>query len=107
MNLVSQYAPNQLVIDKGGDKKFLQSYKSIVAMYDVKNDIIYLGEDWDYSPTTLKYVKKFMADIMECDTSRFKKKDMDKIATDNASNYLYGTQLRYDGNKVSEEFYKL
>ena len=62
MNIVSHYAPNQTVIDTG-DAVWLQSYESIVARYDKERNIVHLGCDWDYSKTTMKYVKKF---IIQC-----------------------------------------
>ena len=65
MKLVSHYAPNQTLIDTG-DATWLQSYESIVARYDKEKKIIHLGYDWDYSKTTMKYVKKF---INECSGS--------------------------------------
>jgi hypothetical protein len=105
MQLVTNYTKDHSVINKG-DKVFLQSYKSIVAMYDVRNDTIYLGHDWNYSRTTLKYVKKFMAMIMECDTTVFKKKDLEKIEAENECHYKYGTQVRVSGPTVDDEFYE-
>jgi hypothetical protein len=60
--MITFLAPNQVVIstDKG---LFLQSYGSIVA-FKPHDPMDYhskcLGEHWDYSATTLKYVKQFM-----------------------------------------------
>ena len=70
MNLVSQYAPNQTLIDMG-DTVYLQSYKSIVAKYNKETKKVYLGYDWDYSKTTMKYVKRF---IRECATHQYTNK---------------------------------
>ena len=60
--MITFLAPNHAVIstDKG---LFLQSYDSIVAFkpHDpMDSHKKYLGEHWDYSVTTLKYVKQFM-----------------------------------------------
>ena len=54
---------NQVVVDF--DKlhiKILQSYNSKVCMIDTNEDHITLGDDWDYSRTTMKAVKKFLED---------------------------------------------
>lgn len=40
----------------------LQSYKSLVALLDYKEHHITLGDDYDYSNTTARAVRKFMAD---------------------------------------------
>tara|TARA_R110002020_G_scaffold472690_1_gene701084 strand:- start:64 stop:393 length:330 start_codon:yes stop_codon:yes gene_type:complete len=65
MNLVSQYAPNQTVIETN-DSIYLQSYKSIVARYDKQGEYVHLGVDWDYSRTTLKYLKRFLVQVNPC-----------------------------------------
>lgn len=104
MNLVTNYTKDHTVIKKDG-KVFLQSYQSIVAMYDIKNDMITLGRDWNYSRTTLKYVKKFMGMIIDCEPAVFKKKDLEKIEAENECHYKYGTQVRVSGPTVDDEFY--
>ena len=51
---VSQYAPNHMEIEVGGNTYFT-SYNSVVACKD-KEGVITIGKDWDYSKTTLKYL---------------------------------------------------
>ena len=58
--LVSQfYNKNQFEIDLGA-KVVLQSYESVVAMYDYAERVLTLGRDWDYSDTTRRHVYMFM-----------------------------------------------
>lgn len=40
----------------------LQSYNSLVCLFDYNENHITLGEDWDYSNTTGRAVNKFFAD---------------------------------------------
>jgi hypothetical protein len=49
---------NQYVISRKGVFAF-QSYHSLCAVVDV-NGHVTLGEDWDYSQTTLKYLYQFL-----------------------------------------------
>lgn len=53
---------NQYIIDDG-ENTFFQSYETIIAMYPNYDDTkITLDKDsWDYSVTTLKYLKEFLA----------------------------------------------
>ena len=48
---------NHFVIHQG-DTEYLQSYNSIVVKRE--GNKITLGQDWDYSPTTLKHVKHYL-----------------------------------------------
>lgn len=58
---VSQfYNKNQFIITDG-TKKVFQSYNSAIAEID-KNGTLKLGEDWDYSATTKKYLYLFLND---------------------------------------------
>ena len=50
---------NQFVI-KSSRYSFFQSYDSLVAIYDKKERSITLGPAWDYSKTTLKYLKVWL-----------------------------------------------
>ena len=48
---------------KGGTKVFFQSYKSIICKID--NQKIYFDSYyWDYSRTTVKYLKSFLSDFI-------------------------------------------
>lgn len=50
---------NHFIIRDDKGVKFLQSYDSIVVKRDTDGTVT-LGADWDYSKTTLKYVKVFL-----------------------------------------------
>ena len=49
--------PNQYIIYDNGDVIF-QSYRSTIAI--VSDNKVILGCDWDYSRTTMKYLKMFL-----------------------------------------------
>jgi len=50
---------NQFIIrtNKG---TYFQSYDSLIAFYDGKNDKLHLSNKWDYSKTTLKHLYIFI-----------------------------------------------
>ena len=50
---------NQFVIDSSR-YSFFQSYASLVAVYDKNERSITLGHAWNYSKTTLKYLKMWL-----------------------------------------------
>lgn len=54
---------NQFVIESDGVDVF-QSYNSTIAKYsNVNGDILLeVGEDWDYSRTTMRYFKQFLSE---------------------------------------------
>lgn len=55
--------PNQFIIDdEQTNRRTFQSYSSEIITLDYKNEIIYVGEDWDYSVTTGKYRNIFFRD---------------------------------------------
>lgn len=56
-SLKGNAVPNQYVINDGGDVIF-QSYNSTIAI--ISGDNVILGCDWDYSRTTMKYLKMFL-----------------------------------------------
>ena len=44
---------------------YFQSYDSIIAKFTTKNQKLYLDKTyWDYSVTTLKYLKEFLYDFI-------------------------------------------
>lgn len=53
---------NQFIIEGEGCDTF-QSYNSTIAKYsNVNGDILLeVGEDWDYSRTTMRYFKQFLS----------------------------------------------
>lgn len=50
---------NQYIITAPGCYAF-QSYNSLIAVYDIENNILTLGYDFDYSTTTSKYLNQFI-----------------------------------------------
>lgn len=55
------YNKNQFIIRSDNTITF-QSYNSTVAI--LKNGVLTLGSDWDYSRTTLKHLYKFFNDCV-------------------------------------------
>ena len=66
---------NKLVFTEEHGNKVIQlySYGFLVAQYDLKLNYIYLGEKWDYSKTTRKYVFLFIAGINDYYSSYLQK----------------------------------
>lgn len=54
---VQNVQTNQIVINFENGKVF-QSYESIIAIKLNNNDALYLGDDYNYSMTTSKYLNK-------------------------------------------------
>ena len=52
-------APNQFKLSLDGLVVF-KSYGSVIVVLDYNNSIITFGRDWDYSRTTLKYLRYFL-----------------------------------------------
>lgn len=50
---------NQFIIETD-QATFFQSYSTVIAMRN--NGQVYLDENWDWSVTTLKYLKEFLPD---------------------------------------------
>lgn len=57
------YNKNQFLI-REGEKLILQSYNSIVAIWDNEKQTLVLGKDWDYSRTTTKHIYLFIYDFV-------------------------------------------
>ena len=102
MNLITQYAPNQTLIETE-EAIYLQSYKSIVAKYDKETKIIYLGYDWDYSRTTMKYVKMFIGQCSVAGT-KFAIKDLKRALREESN--LLGIRTLFKGG-LQEEYEQL
>lgn len=64
---------NQIVIEDNGNTYF-QSYSSLVVK--AEGSKITLGPDWNYSKTTMKYVKLFLEDY--CGLADMCKKNIEK-----------------------------
>lgn len=57
------YNKNQFLI-REGSKVILQSYNSVVAIWNFESQDLILGYDWDYSTTTSKHVYLFIKDFV-------------------------------------------
>ena len=53
-NRTGENVKNQYIITAPGCYAF-QSYNSLIAVYDIENNILTLGCNFDYSTTTSKY----------------------------------------------------
>jgi hypothetical protein len=53
---------NQFAFDSW-EKSIFQSYNSVCAIIDRKNETLTLGKDWDYSKTTRKHLYAFFSDM--------------------------------------------
>lgn len=60
MKVSNFYNKNQFIIETGKETYF-QSYESTIAKID-KNGVLTLGNDWNYSKTTLKHLYLFIED---------------------------------------------
>ena len=56
---------NQYIITAPGCYAF-QSYNSLIAVYDIENNILTLGRYFDYSTTTSKYLNQFLEYCCYC-----------------------------------------
>lgn len=83
---------NQFLI-KDNNFIYFQSYDSLVAVYDKKNDIVILGCDWDYSKTTRKHLYIFLSEYCYFNDLYYKK---------NKKQYIYNCiknkKIIYDKN---------
>ena len=61
MTVQNFYNKNQFIISGGDAVVTFQSYNSVIAKIDKKGTLI-LGNDWNYSKTTLKHLYLFIND---------------------------------------------
>ena len=61
MKVEQFYNKNQFIIYGGDELVTFQSYNSIIAKIDKQGTLI-LGNDWNYSKTTLKHLYLFLED---------------------------------------------
>ncbi len=86
------YNKNQFLIREGG-KIILQSYNSIVAIWDNEKQTLVLGRDWDYSRTTTKHVYYFIYNfvrnlkIREVNKKTNKRDYINKLIKENTIKY--------------------
>lgn len=96
MKVEQFYNKNQFVIFGGDAIITFQSYNSIIASID-KNGTLNLGNDWDYSKTTLKHLYLFLIDYQYM-TQDYTKKLIDNIL--NAKNKKQYIQKLIDNDKI-------
>lgn len=86
---------NQFIIEDKG-KIILQSYDSFICELKIReiqgNKIVKLGKNWNYSRTTLKYLKQFLEEYL-WDTPYTTKKDFEEYLNDNFRQNEDGTYI--------------
>lgn len=83
--------PNQFVINEGR-KTWFQSYDSVIIEIDREYQKITVGRDWDYSITTMKYLKIFLKEELWWSDEavlEFKKK-LKKAQSSGNNEFVYG-----------------
>lgn len=96
MKVEQFYNKNQFVIFGGDAMVTFQSYNSIIANIDNRGTLN-LGNDWDYSKTTLKHLYLFLNDYKYM-TQDYTKKLIDNIL--NAKNKKQYIQKLIDDDKI-------
>lgn len=82
--------PNQFIITHDETKPYFkrkvtfQSYESTICEIDFETHIVRIGRDWNYSPTTFKYFRKFIttSDGCSCLVSLNNRKAIQKAIDD-------------------------
>ena len=96
MKVKQFYNKNQFVIFGGDAMVTFQSYNSIIANIDNRGTLN-LGNDWDYSKTTLKHLYLFLNDYKYM-TQDYTKKIIDNIL--NAKNKKQYIQNLIDNDEI-------
>lgn len=96
MKVTNFYNKNQFII-KNGDEIFFQSYESMIAKID-KEGVLYLGDDWDYSKTTLKHLYLFINDYKYNMNEKYRKLfNYDFLSSKNKKQFI---QKLIDNKKI-------
>lgn len=96
MKVEQFYNKNQFIIFGGDAMVTFQSYNSIIANIDNRGTLN-LGNDWDYSKTTLKHLYLFLDDYKYM-TQDYTKKLIDNIL--NAKNKKQYIQKLIDNDEI-------
>ena len=96
MKVEQFYNKNQFIIFGGDAMVTFQSYNSIIANIDNRGTLN-LGNDWDYSKTTLKHLYLFLNDYKYM-TQDYTKKLIDNIL--NAKNKKQYIQKLIDNDEI-------
>lgn len=96
MKVEQFYNKNQFIIFGGDAMVTFQSYNSIIANIDNRGTLN-LGNDWDYSKTTLKHLYLFLNDYKYM-TQDYTKKIIDNIL--NAKNKRQYIQKLIDNDEI-------
>ena len=89
MKVEQFYNKNQFIIrDEENKKVYFQSYNSTIAIYDRNTQTLTLGEDWDYSKTTLRHLYLFIEDETFFNLpEKNRKKHIEKLIADDTIKY--------------------
>lgn len=91
------YNKNQFLI-REGEKLILQSYNSIVAIWDNEKQTLVLGKDWGYSRTTTKHIYLFIYDFVR--NSKIKEVNEKTNKRDFINKLIKENIIKYDKNLV-------
>lgn len=91
---VHEMSRNAYIIDNfETGEVVLQSYDSIVAIFEKESEIVTLGRNWNFSITTIKHVCRFLEEYKPsalCD-SRTKKRSIESLIQN--GHILYDPEL--------------
>lgn len=90
-------APNQFVFDVPNGYAF-QSYKSMIAFYDLNTGKVYITKDWEYSNTTRKHFYMFLRDYCGA-CGQIRKNDV--LYEIEQGNYVLVDNIKFSEVKVS------
>lgn len=82
---------NQFVIDYENTRA-LQSYESLVLSYDYSTHTLFIGNNYDYSMTTRKYVNLFLDDYLNF--WELSTKELTKLEKANADSFTLSNGLK-------------
>ena len=101
MKVQNFYNKNQFIIFGGDAIVTFQSYNSIIAKID-KNGTLCLGNDWNYSKTTLKHLYLFINDYFNL-LGDFTQKLFGYEFTNSQNKKAYIQKLINNGKIIVEE----
>lgn len=91
INTKGNATPNQFIKTIWNEENdveaiIFQSYESDICKIDVKAQVIVFGNEWDYSVTTMKHLKKFLNDYSITE-GLYNLKDLRKRETDGVTKW--------------------
>lgn len=100
MKVEQFYSKNQFLINRK-DGLYFQSYNSMIAKI-TNNGVLQLGEDWDYSKTTLKHLYMFLIDY-RYDLNQDYFEDITKVLESNNKKKALQKLIDSENIEVKEE----